>query len=193
MTDKLTRAQLTEQVAYYKALAEQAGKRERAFRAELTAQAEKEWREGSAPTWRIAGLGTVSSSIVNDAVVVDDEAALLAWVKEHNPDEVVTREEVAAPYRNALLKNARVDEATGALVNAAGEVVPGIKLVAGGQFKGISFLFGDDTKAAYAQAAEEALSRVALRITDTTAGDQPAASSSSDGEDALAAFAALSA
>lgn len=182
--ENLTRAQLAEQVGYYKALAEQAGKAEKRYRAALTAQAEAEYRQGTAATWRIPGIGTVSTSIVNDAVVVDDEAALLAWVEKHEPDHVETRKQVAAVYLNALLKNARIDEETGALVNAAGDPVPGLKLVPGGQFKGISFLFADGAKAAYADVAADALSRVALR-------PEVPAESTGSADAALAAFAAL--
>jgi hypothetical protein len=185
----LTRAQLAEQVGYYKALAEQAGKAEKRYRAVLTAQAEAEYRQGTAPTWRIPGIGTVSTSIAQDAVVVVDEAALLAWVEVHQPDHVETRKQVAAVYLNALLKNARLNE-DGALVNAAGDVVPGLKMVPGGQFKGISFLFADDTKAAYAQVAEDALSRVALRTEADTPGGQP---TDAEAGDAFAAFAAFGA
>lgn len=187
---RLTRAQLTEQVAFYKALAARATARENEYRATMTAQAEREWREeGSAPTWRVAGLGTVSASLTQDAVVVDDEAALLAWVKQHKPDEVETKEQIVATYRNALLKSIRVDAETGALVNAAGDPVPGVKLVPGGQFRGVSFLFDDETKEAYGQVAKEALSRIALRTEPTL----PAGGPAGDGADALAAFAALGA
>ena len=186
---RLTRAQLTEQVAFYRALAAAAADREKEYKDRLASQAQDEWRtEGAAPSWRVASMGVVSSAVTQDAVVVNDERALLAWAKKHKPDEVETVERVTQTYRNALLKNIRTDPKTGKLVNAAGAPVDGVALVPGGHFKGISFLFSDETKATYEQVAAEALSRIALRTEPAEPAPVPGAAAG-DALDAFAAFA----
>ena len=189
----LTRAQMAEQVAYLEQLAAEAKTMAGTYRARLTAQAEQAYLAGEgAATWRINGLGTISTSLAQDAVAVDDEATLLAWVKANHPEWV--QEVIAAGPRAALLKTIRVD-AEGALVYGKGDdaqVVPGVKPVPGGQFRGLSFRFPDDTKETYAGLARDALARIQLtpEPAEPTTGEAVPWAGAKDDEDAaaLAAF-----
>lgn len=161
----MTRAELAEQVAYYKHLAEAATAREQTFRKQLVAAAHAEYlAEGITPTWRIQGLGVVSGTTRDDAIAVADQAVLTDWVRAHHPEHIV--ESIAPVFVNQLLKTCTVDD--GLVVTPGGDEVAGLKFVAGGQFKGISCRFDDTAKTNFAGLAEMALARVTL-FTEGTA------------------------
>lgn len=69
-------------------------------------------------------LGKVSLTTGAKRPKVTDERALLEWVREHRPDEVV--ESVRSSFVNAMKESAK--EYGAAVVESTGEVVPGIEL-----------------------------------------------------------------
>src|ERR1700754_1825647 len=136
-----TRAELVEQVAYYAAVAAQASKREKEFRERLKAQARDEYvTNGTAATWRMPGLATVSTSTAQGSMEFENPAAVLEFVKEHYPTEI--REVVNTACVRTLLDGARFEGDR--WVSAAGIPLPAVKVTTGGRFIGISFKFFDE-------------------------------------------------
>jgi hypothetical protein len=87
-----------------------------AFRETGTSQAVPELADGTkVATASLAGDGGKSASVTNDA-------ALLAWVAEHHPEEIVSA--IRDNYKKKLLDAAK--EAGRGVDPATGEVVPGI-------------------------------------------------------------------
>lgn len=72
-------------------------------------------------------IGTTKRSKPSTSAVVTDDAALLAWVKEHRPDEIV---ESVSPAFLAHLKESCKRHGD-AIYEATGEIVPGIELLTG--------------------------------------------------------------
>jgi len=70
-------------------------------------------------------LGTATLCGGREKAKVVNEAALLAWVKEHRPDQL--RQVVEPAYIKALLKQADTEGA--AADETTGEVIPGIEFV----------------------------------------------------------------
>lgn len=75
-------------------------------------------------------VGTVQLTEQPASVVVTDEAALLEYVKRTRPDEVLTREYVRESFLSYLKAMAREQlvEGEALVVDAQGEVVPGLEL-----------------------------------------------------------------
>lgn len=71
-------------------------------------------------------IGKVSLTEVPEVVVITDEAALLAWVQEHRPDEIIPtiRESFLTYLKDQVKKH-------GYAHTPEGEIIPGIELVAG--------------------------------------------------------------
>lgn len=72
-------------------------------------------------------IGTVKRSKPRRVPVVTDEAALLEWVRKNRPDELV--ESVRPAFVDYLKGQARKHGA--AVVEATGEIVPGVEMRAG--------------------------------------------------------------
>jgi hypothetical protein len=100
---------------------------------EIDAEA-REWlaRTGTQPSWSVPEVANVVLFLSKTAVVVDDIAALLKWVKATDPGQIQTTEEIRSSYQQWLLKNAAVDE-TGAVVHPeTKEPIPGLRVRPGG-------------------------------------------------------------
>lgn len=82
-----------------------------------------------------AEVGAVVKAKRSLSVVVTDEAALLAYVERARPDEVITTKAIRPAFRTWLLEEAKRQltepDGPGVVVDADGEVVPGIELVPG--------------------------------------------------------------
>lgn len=130
----MNRLEATRQVLKLEAAAAQLKERAKAVRLELDADAQQEFKEqGAAPTWRLADLGTWSLPVSKEAVYVDDDAALLAWVKTEPArlDEVVEITERVKPWYVAeLLRLARIVD--GHAIDDDGTVIPGLAVRPGG-------------------------------------------------------------
>jgi hypothetical protein len=126
-----------------------------ALRTEIYGEAVTEHASGSTPSWRMGDV-TVSASLSNPSVTVNDPAALLAYVTAMHPDEVetVTTVQIRPAFQRALL--ARLAKHGEPLCDAEGTVIPGVKFVPGGALKSVSVRPTDDFK--------EAATRFALEV-----------------------------
>lgn len=143
--------------AIRKALAEQA-------RAELDAQ-------GTAPTWRLPGIGTVTLPVTKDTVVVADEAGLLDWVRRHHPGEIVAQ--VRTSFRDALLRRLVIDGET-VIHPDTGEEMPALAVRQGGHPRALSFRLDQAAKDSAQAEAELTLEGLALLAQETPGHLAPA-------------------
>lgn len=124
------------------------------LRDDLTADAQAEYAEqGTAPTWRLPDIGTVTLPISAERVVVDDEQVLTGWVTAFHPDEVETLTRVRPAFLTALLAECRGDEG-GVVWMREGALVPGLAVRPGGQPQSLSFRPSPDAKRVAAAGAE---------------------------------------
>lgn len=130
----MNRADLAKQVLLYDSLAAAAKDRAAGFRHQLTVQAKAELEnEGTAPTWRLPGVGAVTLPVSQETVYLADEKARQAWVETEEPSaiETVTTTQVAPAYVVELEK--RLIVADGMVIDpASGQQVPGYAVRAGG-------------------------------------------------------------
>ncbi|GJF06722.1 hypothetical protein [Pseudonocardia sp. D17] len=80
-------------------------------------------------------VGDVQRTKVALSAVVTDEDALMAYVERARPDEIVTTRAIRPSYLSALLADAKRQlddpDGDGLVVDADGEIVPGIELLPG--------------------------------------------------------------
>ena len=74
-------------------------------------------------------IGTVKRSKAPRKPTVTDMAAVLAWVKEHRPEEVVVSESVSPAFLSYLLAQTKKHGAP--VYEATGEIVPGVEMRTG--------------------------------------------------------------
>jgi hypothetical protein len=128
------RAEQARLAVFWRSVAAAATDRAAALTGDLEAQARAEYdRDGSAPTWRIPGVGTVPFTLSSDRVDVADEAAYTAWVATRYPTEVVTR--VRPTFDEQLRK--QLAKRGEPLCDDEGTVIPGLRFVPGGTPRGI--------------------------------------------------------
>jgi hypothetical protein len=143
-----TRADLAHRAVFWDQVAEQAKARAAEVRAGLEEEARAEFVEtGTAPTWRVPGLGTIPLSLTQDAVVVVDERLYLTWVLDNHPSEVEVVSRVRPAFDAVLRKTLAKDRRD----------VPGLRFVPGGQPKSISVRASQDAKDAAAELATQFL------------------------------------
>lgn len=94
-------------------------------------------------------LGKLTITRGRESVRIIDEKAFIAWVKEHNPGEIV--ESVRESYRKALLKQ----------VQATGELPDGVELRQGDPFPTVTLAPGA-TEAVLAAVRSGAIQPLAL-------------------------------
>lgn len=157
----MNRADLAKQVLLYDSLAAAAKDRAAGFRAELAAQARTELEtEGTAPTWRLPGVGAVTLPVTQETVYVANSVALLEWVLGEEPSaiETVSTVRVAAAYQAELEK--RLVVADGLVVDpSSGQQVPGYAVRLGGLPMPLSIRPSADAKALMREHAEGLLAR----------------------------------
>lgn len=108
------------------------------LRDDLTQDARAEYAEqGTAPTWRLPDIGTVTLPVSKDSVYVADEAALLAWVETNVPSEVETVKRIRPGYLPVLLSVVRHED--GDVFDMEGTIIPGLAVRDGGQPGSLSF------------------------------------------------------
>lgn len=74
-------------------------------------------------------IGTTKRSKAPKKPTVTDMAAVLAWVKQHRPEEVVVSESVSPAFLSYLMAQTKKHGA--AVYEATGEVVPGVEMRTG--------------------------------------------------------------
>ena len=151
-------------VLIWESVAREAMEKAAAERAELDAAARKELEdEGTAPTWRIPDVGTVSLPVSVEKPFVADEAAFLEWVRKAAEDEVEHIERVRPAFAAVVLQ--RVDAVTDYCIDPdTGEVIPGLGVRPGGHPQPLRFLPSKDAKAVAAAGAKALLDDVEKRI-----------------------------
>lgn len=160
----MTRFETIRRTLIWEQVAAAAKARAAALREELTADARAEYAEqGTAPTWRLPDIGTVTLPVSKQSVYVADEAAVTEWVKAHYPEEVETLERVRPAFLGALL--AAVEPAGDVVcVPLSGAVIPGLAVRAGGQPQSLSFRPSTAARAVAAAGAEQLLQGVEQAI-----------------------------
>lgn len=126
------------------------------LRRQLKADAKAEFEEQDcAATWRLKGVGTVSTSLTSDKAVVSDEAAFLDYVRDAYPTEV-EEIRIVRPRENwlrAFLEG--VAKRGEPVCDRDGRAVPGVVFVPGGDFHTVSIIPDDEMKAELKRAATE--------------------------------------
>lgn len=166
----MNRAEMTRRVLLLEAAAAECKARAAKVRADLDADARAELAEqGTAPTWRLADVGTWSLPVSKEAPTVTDGAALVEWCKHRYPSEIV--EVINPAFQSALL--ARLSPVGEAVVDpATGEVVPGLGVRPGGQPLALRFKPAGDARAVADQAAEALVGKVMAEL-GMESGDAP--------------------
>jgi hypothetical protein len=168
----MNRVERTAQIARLEALADAAKAAAGRHRAELEESARVELAEqGTAPTWRLPGIGTVGLSVSREAAVVADAGAWTSWVAGRHPDEIV--QQVRPTSERALLGRLVVD---GDVVvdPGTGEIVPGLSVRPGGMPGRLTVRLTPDAKAAALAGAEADLEGMALLASETSGHLAPA-------------------
>lgn len=163
----MSRADRAEQVALWRAIAEQAKTRADQCEAGFESAIGDEYRvEGAATTWRVKDLVTISGRTSNASARIADNGDFLAWMKAHRPEDVETIERVKPTAQSAILKGCHPDAGGTAVLTAAGDEIAGVEWVPGGTFQGVSFKFEPSAKAAWSEAARDLLDRLLLAPPD---------------------------
>lgn len=135
------------------------------LRDDLTADARAEYAEqGTAPTWRLPDIGTVSLPVSKETVYVTDEQALVEWAKRDWPGEVVTVESIRPAFLKVLLENVAVAAGEVAVDSGTGEIIPGLAVRVAGTPGSLSFRPTTDAKAVAAAGAERLIESVEQAI-----------------------------
>lgn len=163
----MNRADLAKQVLLYDSLAAAAKDRAASFRHQLTIQARTELEtEGTAPTWRLPGVGAVTLPVSQETVYLADAKALHAWVEGEEPSaiETVTTTQVAAAYVAELEK--RLIVADGMVIDSAsGQQVPGYAVRLGGLPMPLSIRPSADARALMREHANGLLAQFEASLT----------------------------
>lgn len=155
----MNRQDLIRRVMLQEAMAAELAKRARADRDLLAADARAEFeKHGTAPTWRLPDLATVTLPVSKDTITVRDGAEFTAWVQRVRPEEIVPT--VNPAFQMALMASLRIDG--GRVIDADGTEIPGLAVRVGGQPKSLSLRAAPDAQAVLADAATVLVDRLQL-------------------------------
>lgn len=128
----MNRTERLQEVLRLEGIAAAANTRARFYRDELAFEARDELaREGSAPTWRMTDLATITLAVSKETPYILDEHLFRKWVEQRYPDEVETVTQVKGAFRAQLLADVIVSG--DAIVDGrSGEVIPGGAVRPGG-------------------------------------------------------------
>lgn len=167
----MNRAEMTRRVLLLETAAAELRSRAAAVRADLNADARAELAEqGMAPTWRWPDIGTVSLGVSREAVVVDDEDAFLAWLRDEFPTEV-ERIERCRPAFFTALSNFVAQAGEDVVHTGTGQIVPGLRIRPGGDPLPLSFRLTAGAKAVAAEHAGKLVDQLAAGLGIEQAGD----------------------
>lgn len=86
-------------------------------------------QEGAAPTWRVAGAGSVGLTVRTPKPVVVDSDTLLSWVEERYGDDAVeTVRRLRSDWLDGFWAFCSLVEANCSVISEDGEQVPGVVL-----------------------------------------------------------------
>lgn len=173
-TPALTRADAARAVAMYSAIGKAANDAAKQYRTWLDDGAVAEMdREGYAPKGEIPGLGSWALKLTTDRIDVTDHAALLKWVQDNRPEQVkvVPQVEIVQPaFVGWLLKTVTPSGDGSVALPETGEVVPGLRFVAGGQPAGVAVTPKATERERIAEAAHQLLAGSAPALPGGTNG-----------------------
>lgn len=158
----MNRTDRIQEVLRLEGLADAAKRRAAEHRAALDAEARAELEQhGTAPSWRLADIGTVTLPVTKEAPVIADIEALTRWCLDRYPSEVETVHQIRASFQAALLGRLMCD---GDVVvdPATGEIVPGMAVRAGGMPQSLSIRPSRPARAAAAAAGAALLDSMLL-------------------------------
>lgn len=142
----MTRVDNLKAILLWEGIAEEAKARAAAARQALTDDATTELAEqGSAPSWRFAGLGQVLLPLSKTSLSVSDPAALVAWVQQQYPTEVEMVPTIRPAFLDALGKRVLV-EGDVVVDPSTGAIVPGYRVLPGGAAKALTIRADSDAK-----------------------------------------------
>jgi hypothetical protein len=161
----VNRQQEISQVLLWEAAAKKCKARADAARQRLDEEARAELAEqGTAPTWRLPDIGSVTLPLSQETVYVADEKALLEWCKSTPGESVVETVERVMPWYVADLLRCYARVVDGQVVDEDGEVIPGLGVRPGGVPLALSFRPSHEAKAYAGDLADRVLSEVEQHI-----------------------------
>ncbi|GAA1395274.1 hypothetical protein [Catellatospora coxensis] len=161
----MTRADNLRAVLLWESIADEAKAKAAQAREALTADATTELTEqGSAPSWRFAGLGLVTLPVTKASLAVARPAELLAWVQQQHPTEVELVPTIRPAFLAALGKRVVVEEDM-VIDPATGEIVPGYAVLPGGAAKALTIRPDADAKGQMRADAAALVERMEAAVT----------------------------
>lgn len=158
----MNRLQTVQAVCWLDALAARAKAEAAKLREQLDADAYAEFQEqGTAPSWRIPDVATVSASVSKQSVVVENEPAFREWVKHNYPDAIRVTESVSTKWQEAFLDRHVNVDGEDVMDTATNALVPGVKVRPQGRFLGVSIRASAEAKQVYGLVAAEGLKHAA--------------------------------
>lgn len=155
----MSRADIVRNIVVLEQFAAEARRLRDEYRAQLVADASAELTEqGSAPTWRMPEVATVSLAVTKQSIVVADSDILQAWVAHRHPSEIDTQitTRVRPAFLTALLGSLKAED--GIVIDPeTGEIVPGLSVLEGGKAGPLSIRPDKALKATVAAAVGEML------------------------------------
>lgn len=156
----MNRSDRLQQILRLEALAAAAKSAAADHRAELNAEAAAEFEQhGTAPTWRLADLGTVTLPVSKEAAYVAAPQAFVDWCMTRYPSEVETIAQVRPAFQAALFARLHL-EGDSAVDTATGEEVPGLAVRPGGIPKSLSIRPSAEAGVVFAEAGRQMLARL---------------------------------
>lgn len=173
----MNRADTVRGVLLWEGVADAAKAKAAAFREQLNADARNEYDEqGTAPTWRLKDIGTVTLPLSTETPYVADLDALTKWAAERYPDQIETITQLRAAFVAALLARVEVDEGQ-VIDTTTGEIVPGVGVREGGLPKALSIRPAAAAKTVIRVAADEVVGRLEAEFGVGQPVEQPAVAS----------------
>jgi hypothetical protein len=153
----VNRSDRLQQIMRLEALAAAAKTAAADHRAELNAEAAAEFeQEGTAPTWRLSDLGTITLPVSKETAYVAAPQAFVDWCMLRYPSEVETIAQVRPAFQAALFARLHL-EGESAVDTATGEEVPGLAVRPGGIPKSLSIRPTPEAGAVFAEAGRQML------------------------------------
>lgn len=167
----MNRTERLQEVLRLEGLAAAASARAKTYRDELSLEARDELaREGSAPTWRVTDLATITLAVSKETPYILDDYLLLQWCKDRYPEHVETVEQVKGAFRSRLLVEAIIS-GDSVVDGATGEVVPGAAVRPGGVPQSLTIRPSHAARSVYAAMGERTLEDLLATAPVPTSGE----------------------
>lgn len=167
----MNRAEMVSTILTWEAVATRAQTMAAELRGQLAEDARAELEEqGTAPSWRIADLATVTLPVSKPAVMVADPVALTKWMIARRPAEVELT--VRPASLKALLRQVGADGDL-VFIPGDGEVVPGLEVRPGGQPKALTIRADPAGMAQISAEADDIMTAVAAALDEPVGVDNP--------------------